>query len=491
MNMISFSQFDNSPTFSGENSDPNEKEDSNGEFSALLSSFYVPPPVALPASLPTPDSTAVSGVVSESAAAGDARNVAPLGGQINFATPNLSTANNLFAKISDQETVLPQTPKAEVTRPEKTAQAVPAPDDFWSGKIIQPNPKSDKTGEINVRLPVLRKASETTLEQPVGQRTPATDHVENNKDLPANPQNKGEFAATPIDEIILPEKLQVEHIKSVKTTNKGLSVSDNFGSDKVLPPNSKSETDWRAETKIEAKPSIGLPKGLSKIFQALAEAPVEKPVAPNFLNPNLNRTEKDDSSESDVGADETFSLDDLINQDASPNAAQNLHLERASEKSPEFKLEQTSPVTQISEVIKELSAKISQLREPQLIKLRLRPAELGTVEIRVEQNLDGKINAHLTTHLESTRQIFTENISELRSSLQQAGWQVDHLEISCESFSTANFSSSNNQSQSQQTPMQPDGTTTQNPSLHSEPENSNSPDLTVERNSHRLLSVRA
>ena len=478
MNTISFSQFDASPGFSGESFDPNEKEDSNGEFSALLLSFYVPPPppIALsPASPPpAPEATGISEI-----AAGESQNVAPIDGEINLTASSFSVgANSLFTKLPNQDAILPETLQSKIIQPETTGQDVhasvesinqnvsSAPGNFWSGKALPANPKSDQTNENNVRLPLLRKITETSSDKPVII-----------KGAPDNLATDTEFLT------------RINNLKSLSPHRPSLTGT-------VFSENLRAETtmDLPFKTKIEAKPSIGLPKGLSKIFQALAEAPIEKPVALNFLDQSINpkQTEKNDSLTTETKGGETFSPDDLADQGVVPNAAQHLPLEKPSEKSSDFKLEQTSPAAQISEVIKELSAKISQSREPQLIKLRLRPAELGAVEIRVERNLDGKINAHLTTHLEATKQILTENISELRNSLQRAGWQVDHLEISCSSFSTANLDSGNNQSQPQQTPNHQDGSLAQNSSLHSENENSNSPDLlAVERNSHRLLSVRA
>ena len=71
------------------------------------------------------------------------------------------------------------------------------------------------------------------------------------------------------------------------------------------------------------------------------------------------------------------------------------------------------------------------------LKMRLRPAELGAVEIKLEKSESGKLRAHFQTETESARQILVERSEQLRESLQNSGWQIEKLEISCDSFSSA------------------------------------------------------
>lgn len=75
--------------------------------------------------------------------------------------------------------------------------------------------------------------------------------------------------------------------------------------------------------------------------------------------------------------------------------------------------------------------------KPQILKMRLNPAELGAVEIRIEKDAAGNLNAYFQTENEEARKILTENLAQLRDSLQDSGWQFERVEVSCGSFSFA------------------------------------------------------
>ena len=85
-----------------------------------------------------------------------------------------------------------------------------------------------------------------------------------------------------------------------------------------------------------------------------------------------------------------------------------------------------------------------------ILKLRLRPAELGAVEINLEKSDSGKIRAHFHTETEAARQILVERLDELRDALQKSGLQIEKLDVSCEAFSPAG-SNENRDNQSRQT----------------------------------------
>lgn len=97
-------------------------------------------------------------------------------------------------------------------------------------------------------------------------------------------------------------------------------------------------------------------------------------------------------------------------------------------------------------VFEQIEPKVLQLltlqsheNEKKILKMRLHPAELGTVEIRLEKDaVSGKLNAHFQTESETTKQILTQSLDQLRDSLQNSGWQIEQLEISCNSFSSSN-----------------------------------------------------
>lgn len=70
------------------------------------------------------------------------------------------------------------------------------------------------------------------------------------------------------------------------------------------------------------------------------------------------------------------------------------------------------------------------------LKIRLTPADLGTVEITIERNAAGTINAHFRTETRSTSEILNETLVQLRDSLERSGLEVGDLDISCRTFSS-------------------------------------------------------
>lgn len=115
-----------------------------------------------------------------------------------------------------------------------------------------------------------------------------------------------------------------------------------------------------------------------------------------------------------------------------------------------------------------------------ILKLRLRPAELGAVEIKLEKHASGKLSAHFQTENETTRQILVERSEQLRDALQNSGWQVERLDISCNSsFSDG---SENRESQSRETG---------NVKVSSPQATTNGDDSEDDSNQNRLISLRA
>ena len=102
---------------------------------------------------------------------------------------------------------------------------------------------------------------------------------------------------------------------------------------------------------------------------------------------------------------------------------------------------------QIEPQVVQMIAAAIRTEKPQILKMRLNPAELGGVEIKIEKDANGKINAHFTTEKEETQKILTENIAQLRDSLQDSGWQVERVEVSCDSFSFGGNDARENSSQ--------------------------------------------
>ena len=75
--------------------------------------------------------------------------------------------------------------------------------------------------------------------------------------------------------------------------------------------------------------------------------------------------------------------------------------------------------------------------DKRVMKIRLKPAELGTVEITLSRNADGRIEAHFQTDNPQTQHVLKDTLDQLRASLERSGMQVGKLETSCSSFSFA------------------------------------------------------
>jgi flagellar hook-length control protein FliK len=95
----------------------------------------------------------------------------------------------------------------------------------------------------------------------------------------------------------------------------------------------------------------------------------------------------------------------------------------------------TAMLEQIKPAVIQLAAAVAN-EGKQILKMRLHPAELGTVEIRLEKNSAGVLEAHFKTDTDTAKHFLTQGLDALRNSLQNAGWQVGRVEISTGAFSS-------------------------------------------------------
>jgi flagellar hook-length control protein FliK len=91
---------------------------------------------------------------------------------------------------------------------------------------------------------------------------------------------------------------------------------------------------------------------------------------------------------------------------------------------------------QIDPRILELTAATHRDNERRTLKMRLNPAELGTIEITVEKSSTGKVNVHFKTERQETRQILNDSLVNLRDSLERSGTNVGDVDITCSSFAS-------------------------------------------------------
>ncbi len=92
--------------------------------------------------------------------------------------------------------------------------------------------------------------------------------------------------------------------------------------------------------------------------------------------------------------------------------------------------------TQIEPTLLALASDVRLDRERQSLKIQLHPSELGTVEISLVKNESGSVNAHIVADNESAHASLNENVEQLRSSLENAGLQIEKLEVNFRSASS-------------------------------------------------------
>ena len=138
---------------------------------------------------------------------------------------------------------------------------------------------------------------------------------------------------------------------------------------------------------------------------------------------------------------------------------------------------------QIETPLLDLASLETENADPKLLKFRLRPAELGSVEIRLEKNLAGKLEVHFQAENDTAKQILAESFEYLRSSLQNAGWQVEQMEISSGSLTPNGFESREEQSRKNES-----ASSNKSTNIDETPE---SEDDLPQEDPNRLVSLRA
>ena len=126
-----------------------------------------------------------------------------------------------------------------------------------------------------------------------------------------------------------------------------------------------------------------------------------------------------------------------------PAALESLSFAATFRKQSENLKETVGP--QVTDQILELAATTSS-RQPRSVRLRLRPEELGQVEIQLTRDSAGRVSAQLTVERENTRMVLTQSMSQLRDSLERAGLHVDRLEVTSD---TATFSGDRHETREQ------------------------------------------
>ena len=79
----------------------------------------------------------------------------------------------------------------------------------------------------------------------------------------------------------------------------------------------------------------------------------------------------------------------------------------------------------------------TQPRQQRSVRLRLRPEELGQVDIQLTRDSAGRVSAQVVVEREAARAALTQSLAQLRETLERAGLSVDQLNVSSDASSFA------------------------------------------------------
>ncbi|MDX2029416.1 MAG: flagellar hook-length control protein FliK [Blastocatellia bacterium] len=68
--------------------------------------------------------------------------------------------------------------------------------------------------------------------------------------------------------------------------------------------------------------------------------------------------------------------------------------------------------------------------ESHTLRLKLRPGEWGEVDVEISRDEAGRVNAHLTVENETAGRVLSDDLGQLRESLERAGLPVGELDVS-------------------------------------------------------------
>jgi hypothetical protein len=105
---------------------------------------------------------------------------------------------------------------------------------------------------------------------------------------------------------------------------------------------------------------------------------------------------------------------------------------------------QETVAPQVANQLAELAAN-TQPRQQRSVRLRLRPEELGQVDIQLSRDSAGKVSAQVVVERDSARAALSQSLPQLRETLERAGLQVDRLNVSSDSSSFAGNARDNRQ----------------------------------------------
>ena len=166
-------------------------------------------------------------------------------------------------------------------------------------------------------------------------------------------------------------------------------------------------------------------------------------------------------------------------------SALNVSALRASIPQSANKATTQSIATQVAHAMTQVASEALTNREPRSIRIRLRPEELGEVQINISTDAQGHLNAHISAEHDATRRALAGGLDHLREALEQAGVNIDRLNVSVNQYANAG-SGRQSDAGSQQAAKQSTVAAQTSSSLAE-----NSSDDKSSEQEDRLLSVRA
>ncbi|MCY7345025.1 MAG: flagellar hook-length control protein FliK [Pyrinomonadaceae bacterium] len=268
---------------------------------------------------------------------------------------------------------------------------------------------------------------------------------------------------TKVSESIPSPPLKISKIKSPESND--FKILPNVKTSDVKTPSTKNpEIKSSAETFEIKKTEIKLPQAKATV-ETLGAKLTETEVA------NIEKTPE--ITESDFA----FNFDKFLTAVTKQS--------KAIESALKHPLESQKIFAQVEPRLLQIVSMMTDENEKKVMKMRLHPAELGTIEVRLEKNSAGILIAHFQTETEAVRQSLAQNIEQLRDSLQNSGWQVEQLNVTCQKFSPGDGEQPANHSQPNEPVEYPPAAET------NIDRNSNNQNDLKQNQPSRLLSVRA
>jgi hypothetical protein len=403
MNLVSFNNFsDHQSAFLP----PAEKDDRTDDFSAILQSIFVALQSANPPLTNFSDGFKPEQLVSES-------------GQ-NFAVNNVqfSPEESFFQNIVS----LPNREKIV------SFQIVPNAEEFSQISQIEPeaiNPTTKTEPAISFS-PTESLLSIPTNFQSVAKLPTMHDflaEISGGKESAEISQNQSAVEVKDFEIVSMSEKKlsEAKSIEEIKTISLDLADGEIFALldtfvEEPESGNSKSAThldNYGRKVEINDAPENLMSKVLTT---EKSEAKIE-----DFFSPKIEKENKLNEVEKNVPA----VFDKIIE-----NAA------KVIETNPKNGIEPAKITEQINPHLLELAVLVGEKDEKEILKMRLHPAELGMVEITLERDSSGVLNANFKTETAEAQQALSNGLEQLRDNLQNSGWEIGRLEITNNSNST-------------------------------------------------------